>query len=195
MSIPRFLYKMGKSHRPRLTFKEMQECLEVVSRAMTGQLSAVRADEKSLELLVDYLKSISLYEPHSLFRPDHLALVNEQVLGNEVCRSVMFRIQFEVYLTAGSRDDFVEALCNSLEDALMVDGPCVDFNMLPDAVKESMPLAFLSGSAIPATFLGKVRKAFTPNPLVSISEFLRSNPLLVILLLIRLINQTDSDAS
>jgi hypothetical protein len=194
MSIPRFLYKMVSPHRPRLTSEELSACLVAVSRAMATQLSAVTADEKVHGTLVDFFKAIKMYEPHSLFRPDHVDLVNAQVLGNEVCRSALFRIQYEVYLTAGRRDDFVVALCNTLEDALMIDGPCVEFNMLPAIIKESMPLAFLSGSAIPATFFGKVRKAFTFNPLTSISEFLRSNPLLVILLLIRLIEQTDSDA-
>lgn len=164
----------------------MRESLEYIVAIVDNELKKVEVNEVARKSVLAFMAKLRLYNVHAMFRPDLLEQVSNDVFSDEDVRTFVFNVQYAFYATAGTGPGFIEALTNTLEDALLIDGPCVDFNMLPPEIKDSMPLTFYKSSKQPNGFLARIRKALVWNETVRLNVLLRNNPIIATLLLLRL---------
>lgn len=170
--------------RKRLSQKQMADALELLKNIIADYILFVENHESVKADIENYLSAVKLYTTHFIFRPDLSETVLTDIFNNYNVMRFILKVQYEFYLKAGDGPDFIESLCSSLEDALLVDGIDTEINILPQDVKESTPLAFFKSSATPSGFLARLIKALTPNKVVTLRGYLRSNPLIVVVLLL-----------
>jgi len=136
---------------------------------------------------------VAYYNVHYIFRPDKAKEIHDLIFSDVVIRDFLFEVQFRFYVFSGQDDSFIDKLCANLEDALTIDGPVSDYNTLPGFLRASLPLGiFVSAARSPNPVVRLFRRFAIFRRTTTIHEFLRNNPLLVVILMLNLVYREES---
>lgn len=171
----------------RLTDQAMADALSVFAQAVDVCLQRL-GNTPMYSKAHGWISEVRRYNAHAIFRPDLMSDVATNIFSDEDVRNFVLEVQFHFYAMAGNGPGFLEGLCQNLEDALTIDGPIREYNQLPKEMAQSMPMAFVQGSRRSSnTFRRFLQRWSLFRSAPTLAEVLRSNPLLVTVLLVLLI--------
>ena len=177
----------------RLDEQQMDRTLATFAAVVNDALDKL-VDEDMHLAAVNWINEMRLLEVHALFRPDMIAELNLSICHDETIRNFLFEIQFRFYALAGSGQGYIEGLCTNLAQALLIDGPVAELNVLPEVLSMHMPLAFLPGPK-PQHWLTRLKNFFFKNQVPSLFDFLLNNPHIVTVLLFSLMANEEKTES
>jgi hypothetical protein len=163
----------------------MAETFELFENIVAGHLDKVSGDPALHNKIQKEFLELTNFQPHTLFRPDSMNLLFEQIFKDESVRQLYTSILFQFYLLAGTGQNYLHNLCLTLEDALTVDGPLTEKNVLPNVFSTSMPLVFYRSSY--ESWTDRLISWVTRDTRITVAEFLLNNKIVVIALLMQLI--------
>ena len=158
-----------------------------------GQLTALQEamladlDEADKAIVTQWVGYVCLLNPSVMMRPDVLVEVVDKIFGSSVITNYVLDLTFRFYSLSGNTNTFAQDLATNLAEGLSLDGPDVDYCLIPEDLKQSMPTSlYPSGKQLSLwNRLLEILGIYRPTKTRSI---LLSNKHLVVVLLLHIAN-------
>ena len=171
----------------RLQQVEMYEVLKTLTSLQEEMLADLSIEDTIV--ITQWIKTICLFNPSVMLRPDSLIEIGDSIFGSSVITDYVLDLTFRFYTLAGNSNTFALDLATNLAEGLSLDGPDVDYSLIPPELKQSMPTSlYPNGKQLTVwnrflAFIGLYKP-------VKVVNILLSNKHLVVVFLIHISNTT-----
>ena len=174
---------------PRLTSAQMAEVMQDMVQVTSRTRRAFQIDADQEDKILEWLDKLTRLNVHALLRPDALDELEQFMFEDEDVRNFVHTVQFQLFCVTGTGPGFLDSLTQNLADGLAIDGPILTHNVLSDETRAAFPLSLFAASHAQQPWYLRWL-AFLPyfRP-ATLQEFLRSNPLLITILLLILVTE------
>lgn len=184
--------KLNHSICPRLNSEVFKEAL-LDFRELATTIHSTRSEDDRLAITA-WSTQVDLTSIHFAFRPDSISKIARDIFGQEAVRDFVLELHFRFFALSGSGEGYINSLIQNLVDALCLDGPDLEYSVLPNEVSESSAVSIFSQLEAPgllSRIFGKVGK--TKWAQFQLFLFLRNNLWIVVVLLVYLAGIESED--
>lgn len=171
----------------RLSMTEMYEILKVLTSLQEEMLADLSEDDSLV--ISRWISNICLFNPSVMLRPDSLIEIGDSIFGSSVITDYVLDLTFRFYTLAGNSNTFAQDLATNLAEGLSLDGPDVDYSLIPPELMQSMPTTlYPNGQQL--TLWNRFLAFIGIYKPVTVTNILLSNKHLVVVFLIHISNTT-----
>lgn len=170
---------MTIKEKKALTSDQVVNTLEIFKISLDKALNSSYNQE---EVLYWINNTVLMHDPLVMFRSDSLTSIRDSIFDSETIRRFICDLNFRFFTTCNeSNENFLDSLVVSLANGLTIDGPD---SIIPDQISESYTYRIFL-KIYKSTSLFKRRLLLT--------DFLKSNKHIILVLLIILLSSIKSE--
>ena len=171
----------------RLPKQEMYEILSTLTSLQEEMLAELSEDDKST--VMQWITSICLFNPSVMLRPDSLIEISDSIFGSSVIADYVLDLTFRFYTLAGNTNTFAQDLVTNLTLGLSLDGPDINYSLIPPELKQSMPTSLYPNGQQLSLWNRLLARIGLYTP-ITVEQILLSNKHLVVVFLLHITNTT-----
>lgn len=165
---------------PPLNDDQFSDALEALDKLLAKQLSQLREqDQITVNTWIGH--TVALIQPVFSLRMDYLQTLMGEVVQDTVLQEFMMELTYRFFCVLGIANG-ASRLAANIAEGMMIDGPDLKQNILPDTLKTNMALTCLDELIEPEPWW---RRIFQREPTTLVS-FLANNRLLLVIYLLNL---------
>ena len=169
----------------RLSQKEMYKAIKLLASLQEEMMQDLSELDK--QKVTAWITSICLFNPSVMLRPDSLIQIGDSIFGSSEITDYVLDLTFRFFTLAGDSDTFAQDLAFNLAEGLSLDGPDINYSLIPQELQQSMPTSlYPKGKQL--SFWNRVKEALGIYRPTKIHEILHNNKHLVVVFLLHISN-------